>query len=85
MDRSEKIKNLKERIDKMQSQLKELIIEDEPIPYPPLSFNRIKDYYEWLNECKEYEKYNDTIYEKIHEETNKDDTKLFKEKERTSD
>jgi hypothetical protein len=85
MDRSEKIKNLKERIDKMQSQLKELIIEDEPIPYPPLSFNRIKDYYEWLNECKEYEKSNDTIYEKIHEETNKDDTKLFKEKERTSD
>lgn len=84
MDRSEKIKHLKENIHKMQSELKELLMEDEPIPYPPLSFNRIKDYYEWLEESKDYEKSNDTIYEKIHKETNKDETKLFEENERTS-
>jgi hypothetical protein len=45
MDLSGKIKHLKESVHKMQSELKELLVEYEPIPYPPLLFNRITPFH----------------------------------------
>jgi len=31
-------------------------VPDHPKNNPPLHFNRLKDYYNWVEECKEYEK-----------------------------
>ena len=57
------IGQLKESIEKIEVELCNVLREDDPNCYPPLSFNRIKDYYEWLKECEEY---NLTIHNKLY-------------------
>jgi hypothetical protein len=70
MDRSEKIKYLQESIHKMKRELQEIFMEDESTNSFPLSFNRRRDYHAWLKEIND-------------NKTANDETKLFKENERT--
>ena len=49
------------KIRELQKKMAELLQEEDdydtshPKHLPPLCCNRIKDYYEWLKECKEYD------------------------------
>jgi hypothetical protein len=60
MDRSEKIKQLQQTVRELERKIRELLQEDHdpchPKYSPPLCCNRIKDYYEWMKECEDYEK-----------------------------
>jgi len=45
----DKIKNNKDIVEEKEDL-------NHPKYYPPLCFNRIKDYYDWAEECEEYER-----------------------------